>query len=566
MTAVKTLAAAALALATLQSAQAATPARVQAGMDAIFAEWNHRDTPGCGVAVFQDDAIVFQQGYGMANLELDVPIGAQTVFDIGSTSKQFTATAIMLLVQDGKLSLDDDIRKHLPEMPDYGRVITVRHLLQHTSGIRDYLALLLLGGVAFDDYSSDQQAMDALVRQKSLNFQPGDEFVYSNSGYFLAAQIVKRVSGQSLGEFAGQRIFTPLGMRDTLFRNDHTRTVRNRASAYSRASHESGTPTPTGLAAWRLDQPNWDQVGDGAVHTTLADLQRWDRNFYRPQVGDAAMLAQMQTVGTLNNGEKLDYGLGLMMDEYRGVATVSHGGAWGGYRSELLRVPQRHWSVAVACNFAQADTAALSQRVADLWLDLAPNTQAEAAPAPARRASVTLSANALRRWAGVYRNPKTGSMRQLRFEHGRLSLHAFGDTFDLRPVARDEFAVEGGPIAGLAMREGGANQPRVATQIGGGKRTEFFAIDVATPDAAQLAAYAGSYRCDELARDYRFDVADGALRQLDPREAPTRLDPLERDRFLQGSLSFRFLRGTDGAIDAVSMNAGRVRDLTCARR
>ncbi|QQP94914.1 serine hydrolase domain-containing protein [Lysobacter enzymogenes] len=540
----------------------AAPAELEAGTDRIFAQWNHPDTPGCGVAVFRDGAVAFHKGYGQANLELGVPIGADTVFDIGSTSKQFTAAAVLLLERDGRLSLDDDVRKYVPELPDYGRTITLRHLLQHTSGLRDYLVLQLLAGIAYDDYSSDRQTLDLLARQKALNFAPGSEYVYSNTGYFLAAEVVKRVSGKPLAQFARERIFEPLGMRDTRYRDDHTLPVRGRASAYSKAETQPGKPQPAGIERYRIDLPNWDQVGDGSVLTTLADLQRWDENFYRPVVGDAAFLARLQQPGKLDSGEPIDYALGLMVGEHDGLKIVKHGGAWGGYRAQLLRYPQRHLSVAALCNAAHADPDGMAQRTAALWLGLPSEPDA----ARAQRAAVALPAAAMQRWTGAYRNPKTGSLRRIQWNDGELELHAFGDSFALRPAGKAEFEVEDSPIQALSFRDAGRGRPRVLVQQAEGERTEFEALAVAAPDAAALAAYAGDYRCEELGRDYRLSVIDGALHRFDPRVAPPRLEPLERDSFTEDAITYRFQRGADGKIDGVSLDVGRVRDLRCQRR
>ncbi|WP_206410169.1 serine hydrolase domain-containing protein [Lysobacter enzymogenes] len=566
--------AAALALTVASAAAAAAPApaepastepastELEAATDRIFAQWNHPDTPGCGMAVFRDGAVVFHKGYGQANLELGVPIGADTVFDIGSTSKQFTAAAVLLLERDGKLSLDDDVRKYVPELPDYGQTITLRHLLQHTSGLRDYLVLQLLSGIAYDDYSTDRQTLDLLARQKSLNFAPGSEYVYSNTGYFLAAEVVERVSGKPLAQFAHERIFEPLGMRDTRYRDDHTLPVRGRASAYAKADSAAGQPPRSGIERYRIDVSNWDQVGDGSVLTTVADLQRWDENFYRPVVGDAALLARLQQPGKLASGEPIDYALGLMIGEHRGLKTVEHGGAWGGYRAQLLRYPQRHLSVATLCNMATADPETLAQRTAELWLGLPPEPGAQAA----QRATVAVPAAAMQRWAGSYRNPKTGSVRRIAWSDGELELHAFGDRFAMRPVGQDEFDVDGGPIQALGFRDPGRGRPRVLIQSAGGERVEFEALPEFKPDAAALAAYAGDYRCEELDRDYRLSAIDGALHLHDARIAPERLDPLERDTFTQDGVTFRFKRDTAGAIDSVSLDVGRVRDLRCQRR
>ncbi len=315
--------------------------------------------PGCGLGIYRDGKIVYARGYGMANLELGIANTSQTVFDIGSTAKQFSAFAIQLLAREGKLSLDDDVRKWVPEIPSYGKTVTIRHLLHHTGGLRDYIELMSLQGVMAEDLTTDQDTLDIMALQKAPNFAPGEEHLYSNTGYFLLSTIVKRVTGQSLRDFAAERIFGPLGMTHTQFNDSHTRIIPNRATGYSR---------PKG-GAFGIDMSDWEQNGDGGVLTTVEDLFRWDQNFYEPKVGDAALLEAMQQVGTLNNGKKLDYASALRMSSYRGLPTVSHGGSWAGYRAQLLRFPKQRFSVACLCNNGGvANPSRLAQKVAEVYL------------------------------------------------------------------------------------------------------------------------------------------------------------------------------------------------------
>ncbi len=246
-------------------------------VDELFREYDRSDSPGCALGVFRDGKIEYARGYGMANLELGVANTPQTVFDIGSTSKQFTAFAIQLLARDGKLSLDDDVRKWVPEIPSYGKIVTIRHLLHHTGGLRDYIELMSLQGVMTEDLTVDADVLDIMARQKAPNFAPGEEHLYCNTGYFLLSVIVKRASGQSLRDFAAERIFGPLGMRHTQFNDSHTRIIPNRATGYSKGKN----------GVFGIDMSDWEQTGDGAVATTVEDLQRWDQNFYDPKVGDA---------------------------------------------------------------------------------------------------------------------------------------------------------------------------------------------------------------------------------------------------------------------------------------
>ena len=336
----------------------AAAAPSNAKVDGVFARFDKPDSPGCAVAVVQNHTVAYSRGYGRASLELGVPIAPDTVFDIGSTSKQFTAFAVLLLERDGKLSLGDDIRKFVPEIPDYGHRITIRHLLSHTSGLRDYTDLMDLDGHETADHTTDLDALEILARQRGVNFAPGDEWRYSNTGFFLASIIVKRASGRPLGDFARERIFQPLGMTSTQYLDDTTRIVPRRAIGYS----------PRAGGGFRVNMSDWDQIGDGAVQTTVEDLAKWDENFYAPKVGDAQMLRAMQTAGTLNDGKPHDYGLGLVVDTSAGLRRVQHGGSWAGYRAQLTRFPDRQTSVITLCNVSNAGPDALSAMVAAEWL------------------------------------------------------------------------------------------------------------------------------------------------------------------------------------------------------
>ena len=414
---------------------------VHGRVDHIFAQWDRTDSPGCALGVYWNGRIDYARGYGMANLELGVALSPQSVFDIGSTSKQFTAISIMLLARDGKLSLDDDIRKYIPELPDYGKTITIRHILTHTSGIRDYLTLWALAGVDDADLTTDQDALDLLSRQRELNFAPGDQWLYSNSGFFLASIIVKRVSGKTLAQFAAERIFAPLGMSHTRFNDDHMSVIANRATGY--APRDSG-------AGWATAMSNFEQTGDGAVQTSIEDMQRWDENFYTGTVGGAETIAAMQKTATLNDGRKQTYALGLMVDQYRGLHTVSHGGAWAGYRAELLRFPEQHLSVACLCNLARTNPSQLARRVAEVYLGDKMTPATEASMTAAGRAPTSSvgswqpTAAELSRYAGRYDSPELETSYRLTVDDGKLMLHRRRSApVALTPTTTDSFTAEG---------------------------------------------------------------------------------------------------------------------------
>jgi len=338
-------------------ASSAGPRDVNAKIDKLFVRWDRDDSPGCALAVVKDGQIVYKKGYGMANLELDVPIGPDSVFYIGSVSKQFVAFCIALLAEQGKLSLDDDIRKHLPEMPDYGLPITVRHLVHHTGGIRDYLELEDIAGIPFGTYH-EQAALNLIFRQKELNFSPGEENSYSNSGYFLLGVIVKRVSGKSLREFAYENIFKPLNMKNSRFHDDYTELIDKRATGYY----------DRGKAGYRNFISTFDCVGSGGLFTSVEDLFLWDQNFYHHRVGRKDMIDLMHKQGVLNDGTKLDYAFGLVVGKYKGLRIVEHGGSLGGYRADLLRFPDQRFSVIILSNLSSFDPSRLARQVADIYL------------------------------------------------------------------------------------------------------------------------------------------------------------------------------------------------------
>ena len=436
-----------LALALTARPAAAQPPRVAVDssvhgrVDAIFAQWNRTDSPGCAVGVYRNGAIEYARGYGMANLELGVALSPQSIFDIGSTSKQFTAMSIMLLAHDGKLSLDDDIRKYVPELPNYGKTITIRHILTHTSGIRDYLTLWGLAGVDDADLTTDDDALALIARQRELNFAPGDQWLYSNSGFFLASMIVKRVSGKTLARFAAERIFAPLGMTHTRFNDDHMAVIPDRATGY--APRDSG--------GWATAMSNFEQTGDGAVQTSIEDMQRWDENFYTGTVGGIETLTAMQKPAVLNDGKQQTYALGLMVDRYRGLRAVSHGGSWAGYRAELLRFPDQHLSVACLCNLARTNPSLLARRVADIYLgaQMTPAPDATVTAAGRRTPSAPTSSWApatgeLARYAGRYESPELETSYTLTVDRGTLMLHRRRSApVALTPTTADTFAAEG---------------------------------------------------------------------------------------------------------------------------
>lgn len=444
-----------------QPVRSGADSTVHARVDRIFAPWDRTDSPGCALGVYRNGSIEYARGYGMANLELGVALSPQSVFDIGSTSKQFTATSIMLLAHDGKLSLDDDIRKYVPELPNYGKPITIRHILTHTSGIRDYLTLWALAGVDDADLTTDKDALDLLVRQRELNFAPGEQWLYSNSGFFLASVIVHRVSGKTLAQFAAERIFGPLGMTHTRYNDDHMSIIPNRATGYA----------PRDSSGFATAMSNFEQTGDGAVQTSIEDLLRWDENFYIGTIGGAELLAALQKPAVLNSGKQQTYALGLMVDAYRGLRTVSHGGSWAGYRAELLRFPDQHLSVACLCNLARTNPSRLARQVAEIYLGdkMTPANDANVVAAgqrspPSIASSWKPSSAELARYVGSYFSPELETTYLISTDSVGLTLRRRrSPLIGLKPTTTDTFTAEGityrfvrekGRMAGLLVDAG----------------------------------------------------------------------------------------------------------------
>jgi CubicO group peptidase (beta-lactamase class C family) len=411
-------------------------------VDAIFAKWAKPDSPGCALAVMRDGKIIYERGYGCADLERDVPITPATVFYIGSVSKQFAAAAIALLAQSGALSLDDDVRKFVPELPDYGAPITVRHLIHHTSGLRDYLGLRSLAGEAPDGVFGDAEALAIIARQKALNFPTGTQYLYSNSGYFLLSQIMKRVSGQSLRDFAAKAIFQPLGMSTAQFRDDHAMLIKNRAHAY--AARSSGS--------YGASEPNFDVYGAGGLFMSVRDFVHWDENFYSGRVGGKEFVASIAIPGKLNDGRTLTYAFGLMVGNYRGLAIVEHGGSYGGFRAHVLRFQAQHFSVACFGNLASLEPGQLARHVADIYLANAMKAPAPGAPSPtatrkSAASSVVVPAESLRRFVGEFFSEELQATYAIAMRGEQLMLRiAHREPVPLRTVGPDTFSTAGSEL------------------------------------------------------------------------------------------------------------------------
>ena len=398
----------------------------------VFARWDSTTAPGCAVGIDRAGAPRYTRAFGSADLEYDIPNKPETIFEAGSISKQFTAAATVLLALDGKINLADDVRKYVPELPKYERTITIRHLLNHTSGLRDWGEIAgIAGWPRGTRANSHDDVLDILERQRALNYPPGDRYSYTNSGYNLLAIIISRVSGQPFATFSNERIFKPLGLTSTSWRDDYRRIVKGRAQAYSR----------DGNGPWELEMPFENVHGNGGLLTTVSDLLTWTAMLEKPTPQWKPMVDSMHVRGILTKGDTITYALGLMVGPYRGLARVEHSGATAGYRADLLRFPGRGLAVAVLCNAASANPVAYANQLVDSLLasslgPVPPRTQA----ARADSASWRPSASDLNAFVGTYYSPDVETTLEVSVKDGALSLfRRAGSRFALRPTSKDRF-------------------------------------------------------------------------------------------------------------------------------
>ncbi|HYV03550.1 MAG TPA: serine hydrolase [Blastocatellia bacterium] len=527
------------------------PDNINARVDKLFALWDKPESPGCSLAVIKDGSIVYKRGYGAADLDHDVPNAPGTVFHVASLSKQFTAMSVLLLAQQGKLSLDDPVRKYIPELRDFGKPVTIRHLLHHTSGLRDQWNLLIMSGWRLsEDVVRDEDVLDLVSRMKALNFNPGAEHLYSNTGYTLLAQIVKRVSGQSLREFAEANIFKPLGMTHTFFRDDHLVIVKNQAYAYNL--------WPSG--AFKLSVPNYDTVGASSLLTTVEDLARWDQNFYDYRVGGKALVEQMQVPGVLNGGEKITYAMGLVALKYKGLNVVEHSGGDAGYRSHLMRFPDQRFSVACLCNAGNANPSALARQVAGIYLA---GQLVDEVKQTATVAEVKLSEQQLAGKLGVYWSSDSADLARITLTNGKLFIAAAGGSSDLTPMGENRFRINArrGEVSFESPKPGSAQ--RLILALEGSPQVIYDAVNAAAPTVEQLAEYAGAYYSDEIDSTYRVAVQDGKLTLLRKKFPAVPLQPAFTDAFTTGSLlgTIKFTRDQQQHVTGFIASGGRIRNL-----
>jgi CubicO group peptidase (beta-lactamase class C family) len=524
------------------AANLAAPPDARARVDKIFERYNRTDSPGCVASATIDGATVLTGAYGMADLEHGIALAPESILEPGSIAKQFTAAAVLLLVQQGKLALDDPVRKYIPEVPDYGTPITIRHLINHTSGLRDWGTVEGIAGWprTTREYTH-AHVLEIVSRQRALNYPPGAEYSYTNTGFNLAAILVSRVSGKTFPEFTREQIFAPLGMASTQWRDDFRRIVRNRAVAYS----------PSGNA-FQQDMPFEDVFGNGGLLTTVGDLLRWNRNFTDAKVGGHAFVDSEHQQGRLTDGRTIAYAAGLMVLHWKGLNEVSHSGSTAGYRGWLGRYPEQGLSVAVMCNVASANATQLGHQVADVYLAslLRERPHESATPDPA----------ALEAKAGLYRSARDHQTLSVVYQDGKLRIDRRGV---LTPISDNAFVLgkDGGEDRPRAEFE--QNRLRIATEVDEGNYYE--KVERWTPTPTELEGMTGEYASDEGEVTFRVALENGQLVIHRRPDAVIALTPTYRDGFNSTLGSVRFMRDSAGRVTELSVGEQRVWDIRFRR-
>ena len=523
-------------------------------IDQIFSLWDKEDTPGAAISIVQDSDIIYRKGYGIANLEYDIPISPSTIFHIASVSKQFTAFAILLLATEGKLSLDDDIRNYLPEVPDFGKTITIRHLVHHISGLRDQWTLIAMAGGRLDDVITKEHIMKLVERQKDLNFEPGEEFLYCNTGFTLLAEIVERISGQTFADFTEDHIFNPLNMRNTLFYDDHEKIVKNRAYSYYSDKNR-----------YKKSVLSYANVGATSLFTTVEDLSKWAINFENPIVGNEQIINQMNERGVLTNGDTIDYAFGQGVGKYKGLNRISHGGGDAGYRTYLARFPEQKFSVIVFSNDGGFGAGSMANKIADIYLETHFDSKSEELISDnvPESESNSVEIDTLNAYVGNY-ELQPGFIIEITLENDQLIAQATGQqSIDLAPISSVEFSLKD-IDARVTFHWDENNDVNLLKLYQEGQIQDAPRLPPFDASTVNLTNYTGTFYSDELATSYAFFIENDTLVAKHSRLEDIILTPNKEHVFAGDKWFFsqvEFNKNENDFIDGCTVSSGRVRNL-----
>lgn len=520
-------------------------------VDELFAAWDSRETPGAAVAVVQNGKIVYKKGYGMANLEYDIPITTSSIFHIASVSKQFTVFSILLLENQGKLSLNDDIRKYLPEVPDFGKTITLKHLASHSSGLRDQWEILAMTGVESSDVISTEHILKLVSRQKELNFNPGDDFAYCNTGFTLLAEVVARVSKMPFTEFTQKNIFEPLKMSNSFFFDDNEKIVKNRAYSYKADGQ-----------GYKNSILNYANVGATSLFTTVEDLSLWSINFSTLKIGDTSIFNQMKEPLVLNDSSILDIGLGQFLGTYKGLNEIQHGGADAGYRTFLTRFPDQNFSVIVFSNSAEFSSGAMAHKIVDIYLKDKLQVEEQNEGIVEATEFISIDAKTLSTYVGEY-EIRPDLIITIIEGGGKLYAQATGQNmFPLTTLSETEFELE---IIGAKLKfiPNGGEKVKLFKLNQDGETTDVPRVKPFDISTIHLSDYIGDYYSEEMMTSYNISVVDSNLRVKHIRVSDFIIFPYEVDLFSDKGWFFsqvQFIRNSENKVTGFKVSNGRARN------
>ena len=526
-------------------------------VDSLFQKWDQPNSPGAAIGIIQNGKMIYSKGYGLAILEHPVPNTPQTAFSISSNSKQFTAACIVLLSQSAELDLDQSLSSFYPDFPEYAKTITIKNLLHHTSGLRDYAQITYLSGLRPNDYYNDADIMTWIKSQKVLNFPTGEEYLYCSSGYWLLGKIVKKVSGLSLRDFAKKEIFEPLGMSNTQFFDNNAIIISNRALGYR----------PDGSGTFFNLLSTLETVGGTGVYTTIEDLKKWDDEFYNQETLNATFWKLMTTQGVLNNGETIAYAGALEIKEYKGLKTIDHGGREPGYWSDIIRFPEQKFTVIVFTNREDAHATTLGYQIADIFLKEKFVEPVKQVAQKHESKFIKLPNKTLRKYVASYWDAEDNSSRKVFLKNDTLIYQRGpGSIHPLAPTSHNEFKVLDTPpfiMAFLTFQKVNENYQLNIT-INGDKSAPFEVYIPIVYSKEDLEATLGKYYSEEIDVFYEFKMEENKIRLYINDRKTVLLRHVRGELFTSPMCDFQFKKSNQ-LINAVTISTSRVKGLVFNR-
>lgn len=523
-------------------------------IDKLFSAWDTPNHPGGSVGIMQEGQIIYSKGFGLASLEYKVPNTYGTLFNIASVSKQFTSMGILLLEKEGKLNIDDDIRKYLPELQDFGHTVTIRHCMLHTSGLRSLHAMLGMAGWRGDDSRSNEDLWRFMKKQKELNFKPGDEYLYCNTGYMFLSRIIERISKEKFPKWMKENIFLPMGMKHTYVEDDYSRVVDNNATSYY------GRRVGNFSRAVEF----WGYVGSGNIHATTDDLLLWLDNYHNPKKGWEGLFNKMQSVGTLNNGKSTNYAFGISMNEYKGDKMIGHGGSIGGFRANIMTFPYKKLNLVVLTNYSAGNPQGKIFSIVDI---LNGNQEQSAPNDLVKINAIALSSKKMKKFEGHYWNPTGNFSRKIYIKNDTLR-YSRGEENEtnLLPISQNKFQMAGLPFVARVhfekTQEGKMNM--IFEQENEQARDVFEGYEKPTITKELISEFTGKYYSEELDTYYTLYMEGDELKGSHTRHGDFPIEIL-RENYLEADLwvfgNIQVQRDKNNKVTGLRVSNGRVRNL-----